>query len=271
MKEININEIVKIEQMPIVFSQLEKIGELIDENTKDLSELQCTEDNKKEVKKRRTEINNTLSLLEDRRKFIKNKLLEPYEIFNEKYENECKNKLQQASILLKDKIDTIEEEQLKVKREELQEFANEWFISKKIENLVKFEDIGLNITLSASMKSLKDNTIAFCERIANDLKLIELEEYKDEILIEYKNNFDFANSKIKVCDRHKQIEEMNKTREEVKKEEIEMVETVEEIVEELTVPEEIEEEITLSFTVTATKSKLRELREWMKENEISYE
>ena len=34
MNNININEIVKIEQMPKVFSQLEKIGKFIDENTK---------------------------------------------------------------------------------------------------------------------------------------------------------------------------------------------------------------------------------------------
>ena len=125
MKENNIdlNEIVKIEQMPIVFKQLEKIGALIDETTKDLDKLECTEENKQEVKKRRTEINNTLKVLEDRRKEIKNKLLEPYNVFNAKYENECKTKLEYASNVLKEKIDTIESEQLKEKENEIREFA----------------------------------------------------------------------------------------------------------------------------------------------------
>ena len=84
-ENIGINEIVKIEQMPIVFEQLEKIGALIEKSTKDLDKLECTEENKQEVKKRRTEINNTLKVLEDRRKEIKTTLLEPYETFNEKY------------------------------------------------------------------------------------------------------------------------------------------------------------------------------------------
>ena len=78
MNEIDINSIVRIETMPKVFSQLEKIGAFIDEQTKDIDTLECTEENKQEVKKRRTEINNTLKLLDDKRKEIKSTLLEPY-------------------------------------------------------------------------------------------------------------------------------------------------------------------------------------------------
>ena len=73
--KIDVNEIVKIEQMPKVFSQLEMIGTFIDEKIKDIDTLDCTEENKQEVKQRRTEINNILKELDDRRKFIKNKIL----------------------------------------------------------------------------------------------------------------------------------------------------------------------------------------------------
>ena len=68
-EKIDVNEIVKIEQMPKVFSQLEKIGEIIKKKTSDLDKLECTEANKQEVKKRRTEINNTLALLEAKKNY----------------------------------------------------------------------------------------------------------------------------------------------------------------------------------------------------------
>lgn len=278
MNEININEIVKIEQMPKVISQLEKIGELIEEKTKDLNDLECTEQNKQIIKNRRTEINKTLEILEERRIEIKNKLLEPYDIFEEKYNKECKIKLQKASNLLKTKIEGIEEEQKLEKEEEIREFFEEHCKDKNVN--VQFERMGLNITLSASIKSLKEQTLAFIEKIASDLQLIELEEYKEEILLEYNKTLDFANSKLVVVQRHKQIEEMQKRQEELarkKAEEKKVIEVVEEVIEEeITAPELVEDEVeeqqmmVVSFQVTATVEQIRELKQWLKERNIQY-
>ena len=280
-EKIDVNEIVKIEQMPKVFSQLEKIGEIIKKKTSDLDKLECTEANKQEVKKRRTEINNTLALLEAKKKEIKNKLLEPYNVFEEKYNNECKEKLQNASSILTEKINTIEVQQKLEKEQELREFADEYFSHYMIKDVVKFEDIGLNITLSASIKSLKEQTKAFCERISNDLKLIDLEEYKDEIVIEYLKNLDFAKSKMLVIERHRQLEEIKKREEELKaqqEQEQEIVEKVEEVVEEIKPPveiidveaQEVEEIFTATFTVKTTKAKLKALKNFMESEEIEY-
>lgn len=274
MDNFNINEIVKIEQMPKVFSQLETIGKYIDEQIKDLDNLECTEENKQEVKKRRTEINNTLKVLEEKRKEIKTTLLEPYETFNDKYENECKIKLQNASDILKNKIDDIENMQLQEKKEELELFAKEYFDVNGIDDIVNFDDIGLNITLSASIKSLKEQIVSFSERISSDLELIKLEEFSDEILIEYKNNLDFTKSKLDVIARKKQLEELQKRNEETKhqkEEEQKMVEKVEEII---TAPKEIIEDediITVTFTITDTKENIIKVREFMKKEGIKYD
>lgn len=269
--ELNVNEIVKIEQMPIVFSQLEKIGAFITEKTKDLDKLECTEENKVEVKNRRTEINNTLKILEDKRKEIKNKLLEPYEVFNEKYEQECKGQLENASNLLKDKIDAIENEQKQQKEEELREFVKQHCEANHIH--IEFETIGLNITLSASMKSLKDQALAFIERVANDLKLIDMEEYKDEIFLEYNKTYDFVTAKTNVIERHRQLEEIAKQQEE--KQQIEEQEKkVEEVIETITAPKELIEEdeiLEATFTIRATKEQLIRLKEWLKEEGVEYE
>ena len=280
-EKIDVNEIVKIEQMPKVFSQLEKIGEIIKKKTSDLDKLECTEANKQEVKSRRTEINNTLALLEAKKKEIKNKLLEPYNVFEAKYNEECKEKLQNASSILTEKINAIEIQQKLEKEQELREFADEYFNHYMIKDVVKFEDIGLNITLSASIKSLKEQTKAFCERISNDLKLIDLEEYKDEIVIEYLKNLDFAKSKMLVIERHRQLEEIKKREEELKtqqEQEQEIVEKVEEVVEEIKPPveiidveaQEVEEIFTATFTVKTTKAKLKALKNFMESEEIEY-
>lgn len=280
-EKIDVNEIVKIEQMPKVFSQLEKIGEIIKKKTSDLDKLECTEANKQEVKSRRTEINNTLALLEAKKKEIKNKLLEPYNVFEAKYNEECKEKLQNASSILTEKINAIEIQQKLEKEQELREFADEYFNHYMIKDVVKFEDIGLNITLSASIKSLKEQTKAFCERISNDLKLIDLEEYKDEIVIEYLKNLDFAKSKMLVIERHRQLEEIKKREEELKtqqEQEQEVVEKVEEVVEEIKPPveiidveaQEVEEVFTATFTVKTTKAKLKALKNFMESEGIEY-
>lgn len=280
-EKIDVNEIVKIEQMPKVFSQLEKIGEIIKKKTSDLDKLECTEANKQEVKSRRTEINNTLALLEAKKKEIKNKLLEPYNVFEAKYNEECKEKLQNASSILTEKINSIEIQQKLEKEQELREFADEYFNHYMIKDVVKFEDIGLNITLSASIKSLKEQTKAFCERISNDLKLIDLEEYKDEIVIEYLKNLDFVKSKMLVVERHRQLEEIKKREEELKaqqEQEQEVVEKVEEVVEEIKPPveiidveaQEVEEIFTATFTVKTTKAKLKALKNFMESEEIEY-
>lgn len=261
-KTIDINEIMKIEQMPIVFEQLEKIGTLIEEKTKDLDKLECTEENKQEVKNRRTEINNTLKVLEDKRKEIKNKLLEPYDVFNAKYENECKTKLEFASGLLKGKIDYIEQQQLAEKESELREFAYQHIEANNLSQLIGFDDIGLNITLSASMKSLKEQILDFINKVVSDLKLIDMEEYKEEISIEYIQSLNFVDAKTKVIERHRQLEELKQkaaTMEEMKLEEEKVAEKVEKIV----APKEIIEDdeiITVQFNVKGEKSKIKEVK-----------
>ena len=219
--------------------------------------------------------------MEAKKKEIKNKLLEPYNVFEEKYNKECKEKLQNASSILTEKINTIEVQQKLEKEQELREFADEYFSHYMIKDIVKFEDIGLNITLSASIKSLKEQTKTFCERISNDLKLIDLEEYKDEIVIEYLKNLDFAKSKMLVVERYRQLEEIKKREEELKaqqEQEQEVVEKVEEVVEEIKPPveiidveaQEVEEVFTATFTVKTTKAKLKALKNFMESEEIEY-
>ncbi len=272
---INVNDIIKIETLPKIMEKLELLGEFVDKELEGLDELECTEDNKQLVKNKRTCINNTLKTLEDKRKEIKNNILKPYEYFNKKYEETTKLKLENASKILGEKISKIELEQKEKKEKELRDFYTEYSIKYNLQSMnIPFESIGLNITISASMKSLKDQIISFVERISNDLKLISVEEYADEIRIEYNRTLDFAKSKLDVVKRHeelKKLQDIKKAEEILEQKTKEITSEVESALnEEITAPKEIvetlneeidfEEPLEVTFTVWAYKDQIIELK-----------
>lgn len=272
--KIDINEIVKITQMPEIFSQLEQIGLYIDEKLDGVNEMVCSEENKKEVKEKRTEINNTLKVLEDKRKEIKKKLEEPYKTFEEKYKLECKDKLEEASNVLGEKITTIENEQKQQKQQMLEDFFKQYQEYYHLENIVNFENVGLNITLSASEKSLKDEIIEFCKTRAEEINLINQEEDKEEIMVEYiKNGLDYIKAKATILDRHNTIEklkEQNEQQADLAKQEQSVVENVETLVSAPKKIVETEEMFEITFKVKATKKKLILLKQFMETEGIEY-
>lgn len=282
-KVMDIQEYIRVESLPKIFYQLEEIGKVVDNALVGIEDMVCDEDNKKEVKKRKQEITAFKNLMETKRKEIKNQVMAKYNEFNDKYEEEVKSKLVNAENILTEKYTAIEEQQKFEKKMELVEFAQSHFKYHKIENIVNFNDIGLNITLSASIKSLKEQILEFCKKVAEDLELINLEEFKEEILIEYKQSLNFANAKIIVSNRHKQLEEIKQRQEELQKkkeEEQKIIEQVEEVVEqEITAPVEIEtttledeeERYVIMFTVKGTKSQLKELKLFLQNGGYEYE
>lgn len=281
MEEININEIVKVESIGVIKQQLDKVEEIIDEKVKDIPEqlekikqmsFEEQEDTKGDIKKYKQYLSNLQKQLEEKRKEIHNEIEKPYNEFNEYYSNGVYKKLNDGITQLKDVINEIEDLQKDKKKCELELFARQYFEVNNIDDIVSFDDIGLNITLGASISSLKEQVLKFVDKINNDLKLIELEEYKDEILVEYKNNLDFSKSKIDVIARHKQLEQLQQKLEE-KREQLKQEEKVVEKVEKITTPKEIigeDEIISVSFTITDTKEKILKVREFMKEEGINY-
>ena len=271
--ELNLNEIVKIEQMPKVFEQLELIGAYVDEQLKDLDKLECTDKNKQEVKDKRTVLNNTLNMLETKRKEIKSKLNEPYDIFNKKYEETTKIKLQEASKLLAEKINKIEDEQKAKKREEVERYFNEYATSKDID-FVKFEQLNLNITLSVSEKNLKEQVKTFVDKVVDDLNLISSQEHKEEILLEYKKTLNVSSSISNVLNRYKELEELKKKEEVKKQEEVKIQENVKRVEEVIAPPTRVEtqeEILEICFKVRGNREKLKSLVNYLKEGEYEYE
>ena len=267
--------LIVVEQLPIIKTYLEQLSVEIKEKVDKATSLICTEENYKEIKEIRSILTKEFNELERQRKDVKNAIMEKYNAFEEIYKEKVANLYKQADEDLKNKIDIATEEILSKKREELQDFANEYFIANNIQDLVNFEDINLNINLSASIKSLKTKVIEFCEKVNNDLSSIKQMEDSEELMLEYKkNNFELSKAILIVNERKEQLKRI-KEREEIlskkQEEEQKVVENVEKVIEEheeLTTPKEIiedEEILTVQFVVKGTKKQILELKEWLKE------
>jgi len=275
VEEQELDKVIVVEQLPKITQQLQLISDEVDKEIEYALSLEVNDDTIKEVKNVRAKLNKINTTLEEKRKTIKNAILSPYEQFLEIYDKLVRNKLNEADNTLKMQINTIEEKQKKEKQEELELFAKEYFKSSCIDDIVNFDDIHLNITLSASMKNLKEQIVVFCNNIRKDLDLIELEndDIKNEILFEYKKCLDYGKSKLIVLERKKELEKIEKQQEkqnEIKQQEQEVIEKVEEIV----APKEIIEDediLTVTFTITDTKENIIKVRDFMKENMIKYE
>ena len=279
MNNIDIESIVSIKQMPQIFYALEEVGKELEIELKKIDGMPCNEDTKREVKKIRSNVNKTLENFESKRIQIKEKLLEPYNLFNEKYQEEIKDKLENASIQLTNKINDIEQEQIANKTLELIDFINEHIESRHLETILNSSHVidlaPLKINLSNSLKSLKEKALEFIERVANEVALIKLEEkYSEEILHDYmQNDFDYASSKLFVLNRHKEIEQIknnNQSVENVIERENKNVEVIDEVMTPIEVIED-DEILQCTFTIKTTKEKIILLKKFMKEIGIEVE
>lgn len=271
-EELDLNEIIKIQHLPEIFEQLEKVGKFVDEKLKGVTDLKATDANKSNLKDKRTEINNTLSILEDKRKEIKKAIETPYDVFNAKYTKEVKEKLGNASKTLTGKINFIEDTQKKAKEQVLRKFFEEYKVSKNID-FVDFEQMHLNIILNTTEVKYKNDIVKFLDKVSDELDLINLQSSKEEIMYEYKKTLDLANSIKIVQERKMAIEraaEENAKRELLAKQQQENVTEVKRV---LTTPvKEVKEEIyQLTFTVRGTKNQLVLLKNFLNDGGYEYE
>jgi hypothetical protein len=214
---------------------------------------------------------------------VKQAIMSKYEDFEKIYKENVSNLYSNADIELKNKVNNVENGLKEKGIANIKAYFEEY--CKHLNINVDFDRMNLNITLTGLGKTLegkkyKDEIKMKLDSIASDLRLIDLEEYRDEILLEYNQNMDFAKSKLIVVERHRQIEELKRQEEEKKKvvEQEELIEqAVNEVVEEVIVaPVEIneeteQEELTVSFTVIGTREQLKKVKEFLISEGIRYE
>lgn len=277
-----IKDLIEVKQLPVIEEQLKNVSAIIDERVKNATSLVCTEETVKTIKELRAELNKDYKEFETQRKAVKEKVLKPYNDFENIYKECISDKFRNADLVLKGRIEIVENELKTKKEQEVKNYFEEYKTANNID-FITYEQAGINVTLSASMKSLKEQAKNFIDRIVDDLKLIETQEHKAEILVEYKQTLNISNAITTVTNRFKAIEE-EKKKEEQKVVHIEMNEdheiskrTYEELESIMNKPLEtpVEERqegiLTLKFTVRGTRTKLKKLKEFLENGGYDYE
>lgn len=274
-------ELINVKQIPIIEEQLKSVSAEIDKKVENATNLICDEETVKTIKEVRAELNKELKEFEAKRKEVKEQVLKPYNDFENIYKQYISDKFRNADLVLKGRIEVVENELKSKKEKEVIDYFEEYKLANEID-FVTYEQAKINVTLSASMKSLKEQAKEFIDKIVDDLKLIETQEHKAEILVEYKNTLNVSNAITTVSNRFKAIEEEKRKQEEIVNKRLEeekqilqqnmkQLENKQEEILQAPVETKQEEILTLKFTVKGTKTKLKELKEFLINGGYDYE
>lgn len=193
---------IKLVTVPVIQHALIEVGKSVTErlDALNIENVIATEDTVKGLKNLRADLNKELTEYESQRKAIKEGVLSPYEAFESVYKTEVSDKYKNAINLLKDKIAVVEDKMKDEKKEAVKSYFVELCLSEDID-FVSFPQVGLEINLSTSEKAYKEKCNEFIQRIADDLRLIDTQEHKAEILVEYKKTLNASRAIKDVQDR----------------------------------------------------------------------
>ena len=281
----NTAELIRVVQLPEIEEHLQSIKVAVTQKVNDALSLICTEDTVKSVKAVRADLNKDSKKFEEQRKAVKKAIMTPYEQFEAVYKECISDTYKKADIELKAKIDSVENELKEAKRTEVEAYFEECSKSVGVD-FVRLSDLNLNITLSASVKSLKRQVKEYFDKVIQDLALIATLEHTTEILVEYRKTLDVSDAVLTVQERHKAIAEQEKRNAEasiIAEKQAETVEKVEKAVresgaEEISAPE-VEEAppegnepvYEATFRVTGTLAQLKALKKFLKDGGYQYE
>mgnify|MGYP002673431261 FL=1 len=272
----NLEVVANIDGVANIQSNMEQIKEqaIMIKNWYD--SLVITEDMLKDIKSEKSQINKAKDTVATYRKDIVKEFKKPIEQF-ELLAKETESILNEAYATCNEAVKRFEDETKAKKAEEVKAYFDEYAESLKID-FVEYERLGINVTLTASMKSLKEAVKVCLDKIASEIDLINIqkEELIPDMLVEYKKTLNVASAIKNVTDRHKAIEE-EKARQEalkaLKAEEEKTIAKAKEVIEEVTAPVEVKEVKTYrsTFTVYGTVEQLRALKEFLEKEGIKYD
>lgn len=274
-------DLIIIKQLPQIEEHLKELSIEVEQKVENAKSLVCTEENVKTIKEVRADLNKEFKEVEKQRKAVKEQVLAPYMQFEEIYKEFISDKYKSADIDLKQKVETVENELKAQKEQEIKDYFEEYKMANNID-FITYEQAKINVTLSASKKSLKEQAKGFIDKIVDDLKLIETQEHKAEILVEYKQSLNVSNAITTVANRFKAVEKEKMKQDEQKIVHIEMNEKHEitkssyESLEKAFNKEMEESQInqktyTITFKVTETAPRLKKLKDYLIREGYQYE
>ena len=277
--------VIVLEQAPVInYDIVEQKGKEIEKriSSLNLDKIEPSEANLKLMKSTRSELSREFKTFEEQRKMVKDLIMRPYLEFEAKYKESIADKFEKVNLLLKIKVDTVEDGLLKEKIGRI----NAYFKETNNYDFLKLADLNLNIIRSKSDKYYKDQIDAYLEVVAMDMNAIETMDNSDRILAKYHiyKDMNRAVTEVQVeVQREKEIAERKAAQEKSKVEAEERRKDEEAAYVEqasqgqISEPEQSHTQpeapklYRASFTVTATKEQIAQLKKYMNEKGIRYE
>lgn len=203
--------LVRVITLPEIETTITQLMPFISARCAEASKTACTEESRQSVKALRAQLNKESKDLKEQFKTAMAEVKAPI-IAAENLFKECMSAYSNADATLKEQIDRVENGIRAEKEIELQEYFTEYAASIELEG-IPFERAVPKVNMTTSIKKYKEEIKTFLDGIRNDLELIYLEEYRDEILIEYNKDYDLTNAVYVVKKRHEAIDHARKLRE----------------------------------------------------------
>ena len=261
------DKVIVLKQEPVIsYDKIEAIGKEVKAKIEalNLDNQVATPDTVKSLKTMRSDLRKDCKSFEDQRKAVKSAVMNPYSSFEGEYKAHILDQYKAADITLQSKILRVEADLKEAKKQKIESFFNDLCQSKGVD-FVSFEKVGLNITLSASDKSLKDSCISFIDGVVTDLDLIDTQLYKAEITAEYKQSLNVSQA-IKTVQDRKERERIELEKAEKEKQVAEEQKPIKKPVLSAPVEKEPEGLYTSTFTIKGTEAEIRSLRAYIENN-----
>lgn len=281
VEEMEKNELTKPEFKSEIKAELKGITQ-IEDNINDVKEYalklseyynikEFDEETLKDAKNERAEVNKFKDKVADFRKEITKKFNEPLEKFTTTAK-ETEKILKETYDTINSQIKAYEDKQKEEKEEEVKSYFTELCEAENID-FVNYEHANINVTLSASMKSLKEQAKKFVDKVVDDINLINSTQFVDEIMIEYKKDLNVSRAITEVNNRHAELEKVQQQKEEQVEQKLNDKEMLNRI-DNLSAPkvEKTSEEVfEMTFKVRGTKEQLKAVKEFLVNGGYDYE
>lgn len=206
------NELITVKQLPVLEERFKEIGAALDEKVERCKAMVVTDENRKDIKKVRAELNKERMAFAEEFTVVKAEVLSPWQAVEDAYKENVQSKYKEADAALKVKIDEIEQGLKDKKEAEIRKFFEKHLAVAGID-FVTWEQAGIKVGLSDSKKSLQEQAKSFVDRIAQDIEYIDTLEHAAEIMAEYKKTLQLTPAIMVVRDRFEREERERKERE----------------------------------------------------------
>lgn len=278
------NDLIRVTQLPVIEERLRSMQEQVKARTDEAMSMVCTPDTLTAVKATRADLNKTFADLEEQRKAVKKAVMGPYDAFEKVYKECISDAFRDADVALKTKIGAVEADLKGRVEQEAKDYFFELCQAEHVEWL-GWGQSGISVSMTDARqkthKRLREQITAFVTGVARGVEAISSMDDAEEIMVEFRRCLDAAQAIGIVQDRHQRVKaerhaaEERKAALEAQRQSVQRVESVAPptVIEPPVQRVEKQEEnvFKCSFTVHATKSQLKKLKEFLIQEGIRYE